>query len=280
MTLHFNALYTYALQQSELGNHERNWSILEDKMCSQVTLRALSCVQVASKLHSNSGLSITTLKELLRKLGFCYTTDNILNSELRILKTLNFKVNFLSPLDYVEILLKLLEDQNLLNCDANRCFHYCVYVLDLILLNKDEIYTKIIEYSLKTTVFDSIGENLKFPNFLQKSTNLHEKMIFQQEYGNFFKYVHKKAPCAARRWSFSKFKRRNLGLNVRIKNRTTNPAVEQKTAIGNVISVVVVSASVVVVSASVVVISASVVVIPVGVVVVSASVVVVLVVDR
>lgn len=47
-------------------------------------------------------------KRFLLELGHNYTSNSILQSELRILKTLSFHVALLSPLDYVETILQVL----------------------------------------------------------------------------------------------------------------------------------------------------------------------------
>lgn len=46
--------------------------------------------------------------KFLKSLGFSYTTEELLESELAILKALHFQVNVPVPLAYVEVLLEVL----------------------------------------------------------------------------------------------------------------------------------------------------------------------------
>ena len=47
-------------------------------------------------------------KRFLLEMGQNYTANSILQSELRVLKTLDFQVAILTPLDYVETILQVL----------------------------------------------------------------------------------------------------------------------------------------------------------------------------
>lgn len=51
---------------------------------------------------------MSTIRDFLRKLGHCYSHESVVNSELRVLKTLDYKINIDSPLLYIETLLNLL----------------------------------------------------------------------------------------------------------------------------------------------------------------------------
>ncbi|XP_071674106.1 cyclin N-terminal domain-containing protein 1 isoform X3 [Patagioenas fasciata] len=82
---------------------------LQDQIRDTFVLRLVSCVQLASKLslHYNVVNSDTALK-FLQSLKYSYTKQELLESELAVLKTLRFQINVSTPLAYVELLLEVL----------------------------------------------------------------------------------------------------------------------------------------------------------------------------
>ncbi|RCN24073.1 hypothetical protein ANCCAN_30237 [Ancylostoma caninum] len=91
----------------------REWERVEANLSRQTTLRMLSSIQIASKAlsyhdvgYSLQSLSSKQVCSCLRSLGFAYTQRAALKSELRILKTLEYRLPR-SPLLYSETLLKL-----------------------------------------------------------------------------------------------------------------------------------------------------------------------------
>lgn len=90
-----------------------NWSEVETRLKHQVPLRAVSCVQLASKLSSHySIVSIGKAKRFLTAAGYRYATASIVQSELRVLKTLSFQVHLPTPVEYLEGLLGALSHNN------------------------------------------------------------------------------------------------------------------------------------------------------------------------
>ena len=99
----------------ELAEHVRgtqgssspiSWSEVETRLKHQVPLRAVSCVQLASKLSSHYGIvSIGKAKRFLTACGYRYATASIVQSEVRVLKTLGFQVHHPTSVDYLEGLL-------------------------------------------------------------------------------------------------------------------------------------------------------------------------------
>ncbi|KAM6041988.1 cyclin N-terminal domain-containing protein 1 isoform 4-T4 [Chlamydotis macqueenii] len=87
-----------------------SWSSLKDQIYDTFVLRVVSCVQLASKLslHYNRVNSDTALK-FLQSLKYSYTKQELLESELAVLKTLRFQINVSTPLAYVELLLEVLD---------------------------------------------------------------------------------------------------------------------------------------------------------------------------
>lgn len=155
MINHVESLYNHVYQSSTLQQRLKNWQCLEDKIANQITLRVLSCVQIASKLDSTlNSLSLNGVREFLRKLGHCYTKDNVLNSEVRVLKTWDYKVNVITPHDYVETLFKLLQENKYLDEHIDELYECAIEILDFVILVRDDIYKRLISDTLKTIVPD------------------------------------------------------------------------------------------------------------------------------
>ena len=90
-----------------------SWSEVETRLKHQVPLRAVSCVQLASKLSSHySIVSIGKAKRFLTASGYRYATASIVQSEVRVLKTLSFQVHLPTPVEYLEGLLGALSHNN------------------------------------------------------------------------------------------------------------------------------------------------------------------------
>lgn len=53
-------------------------------------------------------ISNITVLNFLRALGYLHTKEELLESELDVLKSLNFQINLPTPLAYVEMLLEVL----------------------------------------------------------------------------------------------------------------------------------------------------------------------------
>lgn len=71
-------------------------------------------------------ISVAKAKRFLLELGHNYTSNSILQSELRILKTLGFHVAVLSPLDYVETILQVLGAMAFFSANTLPLVHWLV----------------------------------------------------------------------------------------------------------------------------------------------------------
>ncbi|KAJ1136029.1 hypothetical protein NDU88_002455 [Pleurodeles waltl] len=96
-------------KKSQQTEKER-WSSIKSHLCETFVLRLVSCVQIASKLtfHCNMVNNKAALK-FIQSLGFSYKKEEILQSELTVLKTLKFQINVCTPFSFVEMLLEVLE---------------------------------------------------------------------------------------------------------------------------------------------------------------------------
>lgn len=112
MTKHIEELYNH-VRNTQKSDSPINWDTVEERLRHQVALRALTCVQLSSKLSLHYKIvSINKARVFLTSCGFRYASSSLVQSEIRVLKTLNFKVHCPSPLDYIEVLLEIIGHHN------------------------------------------------------------------------------------------------------------------------------------------------------------------------
>ena len=112
MERHISELYVH-VQSTQGTSSPISWSEVETRLKHQVPLRAVSCVQLASKLSSHySIVSIGKAKRFLTASGYRYATASIVQSEVRVLKTLSFNVHLPTPVDHLEGLLGAMSYNN------------------------------------------------------------------------------------------------------------------------------------------------------------------------
>ncbi|NXX76509.1 CNTD1 protein, partial [Urocolius indicus] len=139
-----------------------SWNSLKDQIYNTFVLRLVSCVQLASKLslHYNRVNSDTALK-FLQSLKYSYTKQELLESELTVLETLQFQTNVSTPLAYVELLLEVLGHNRCL-LPAKPLHQMCLELLDFLYLTRDTIYNTL----LKIAVENSTPSKLQVAKFL------------------------------------------------------------------------------------------------------------------
>ncbi|NXX20145.1 CNTD1 protein, partial [Podargus strigoides] len=139
-----------------------SWSSLKDQIYDTFVLRIVSCIQIASKLslHYNIVNNDTALK-FLQSLKYSYTKHQLLESELAVLKTLQFQTNASTPLAYVELLLEVLGHNGCL-IPAEPLHQMCIQLLDFSYLTRDTIYNTL----LKIAVENSTPSKLQVTKFL------------------------------------------------------------------------------------------------------------------
>ncbi|KAM9368871.1 cyclin N-terminal domain-containing protein 1 [Phaethornis superciliosus] len=144
------------------GGGGSSWSSQKDQIYDTFVLRLVSCVQLASKLslHYNIVNSDMALK-FLQSLKYSYTKQELLESELVVLKTLHFQINVSTPLAYVELLLEVLGHNGCL-LPAEPLHQVCVELLDFSYLTRDTIYDTL----LKMAIENSTPNKLQVAKFL------------------------------------------------------------------------------------------------------------------
>ncbi|MCI4384001.1 hypothetical protein PGIGA_G00033260 [Pangasianodon gigas] len=123
------------------GTHEE---LVFQSLRDKFSLFIISCVQIASKvtLHTNVIDNSSALR-YLQLVGTDCPKEKILESELLILKTLDFRVNVPNPLSYAETLLEVL-GHNDPTTPVVHLHHLCRYVLQFVYLQRESIYSSLL----------------------------------------------------------------------------------------------------------------------------------------
>ncbi|GFT23256.1 cyclin N-terminal domain-containing protein 1 [Nephila pilipes] len=122
-----------------------SWEVIEGRITEQTILRVLTSIQLASKLNSHyEHLLPSQVVEFLEKVGGkTYSKSGIANSEVRVMKTLGFKLNVTTPAIYVEMLLCVLYTNDPSTDDF--LYSSATNVLDLVYLHRKVIYDRLYE---------------------------------------------------------------------------------------------------------------------------------------
>lgn len=114
-------------------------------MKHQIVLRAVTCVQLASKLSSHYHLvTLHHAKSFLISCGYRYAATSLVQSEVRVLKTLNFQVHEPTPLEFIEALLGVL-GHNDKSIRVKQLHGIATKILDVFYLQQDNIYARLEE---------------------------------------------------------------------------------------------------------------------------------------
>ncbi|KFP82229.1 Cyclin N-terminal domain-containing protein 1, partial [Acanthisitta chloris] len=136
-----------------VGSHGQgpgsSWRSVRDQIVNTFVLRLVSCMQLASKfsLHYTRVTSDRALK-FLQSLKYSYTKQELLESELAVLNTLNFHINISTPLAYVELLLEVLGHNGCL-LPAKPLHQVCVQLMDFCYLTRDTIYDTLLKIAIE-----------------------------------------------------------------------------------------------------------------------------------
>ncbi|KAM9463065.1 cyclin N-terminal domain-containing protein 1 [Clarias gariepinus] len=123
------------------GNYE---DLVFQSLRDKFLLFIISSVRIASKvtLHAKVIDNSSALK-YLQTVGTDCPKEKILESELLILKTLDFRVNVPNPLVYTETLLEVL-GHNDPTTPVAHLHHLCTYVLQFVYLQRKSIYRSLL----------------------------------------------------------------------------------------------------------------------------------------
>ena len=146
MTKHIEELYNH-VRNTQKTESPINWDTVEERLRHQVALRALTCVQLSSKLSLHYKIvSINKARAFLTNCGFRYAPTSLVQSEIRVLKTLDFKIHTPSPLDYIEVLLEIIGHHDSLSA-VKQLHGVALKVLDAFYCCRCEVMKKLKECS-------------------------------------------------------------------------------------------------------------------------------------
>uniref|UniRef100_A0A1B6GPG3 Cyclin N-terminal domain-containing protein n=1 Tax=Cuerna arida TaxID=1464854 RepID=A0A1B6GPG3_9HEMI len=146
-SLHFQDLHSRVWKE-DLDLAREQWKKVEEKLREQTPLRILSCIQIASKfvLHSKA-LKPKEIQSYLRTEGMEYTLKMIISSEMRVWKTLNFRIYIPTVMTYVDLLLEQLGVPPQSDPSCVSVHERAALFTDLAYLYHHEIYKKLFYLS-------------------------------------------------------------------------------------------------------------------------------------
>ncbi|XP_019719672.1 cyclin N-terminal domain-containing protein 1 [Hippocampus comes] len=113
-------------------------------------LIVFSCVQLASKLSLHSHIvDVNKAVRFLHSIGLDFSKQAILESELMVLKGLQFRLDPPNPLTYVEILLEVL-GHNEPSAPVERLHQMCRHVLQFVSLQRETFYNTLLTITTQT----------------------------------------------------------------------------------------------------------------------------------
>uniref|UniRef100_A0AAV2LFM0 Uncharacterized protein n=1 Tax=Knipowitschia caucasica TaxID=637954 RepID=A0AAV2LFM0_KNICA len=107
-----------------------------------------SCVQLASKMSLHV-IDNNTAIRFLHSLGYTATKKTLLDSELLVLKGLDYKLAVTNPLIYVEILLEVLV-HNEPSIPIERTYGLCQQVLQFVVLERATIFDSLLMVTIRS----------------------------------------------------------------------------------------------------------------------------------
>ncbi|RMZ93842.1 Cyclin N-terminal domain-containing 1 [Brachionus plicatilis] len=141
----FMAAHLTEIYQAIKKNKHKDWNSIIKKIKDQIVLRSLTCIQLANKFsNSKNVIKLSSIQDLLIELGYKFSFESILNSELRVLKYLDFRLNILTPYNVVETLLEIL-GHNLKNSQPKALYIISIRLLESFYFCKEQIYKRLYE---------------------------------------------------------------------------------------------------------------------------------------
>lgn len=127
------------------NNPDMDWDSHLELLKSQSILRVMSSVQLANKVCSSDVfIKCSEIKKLLNKLGYNFGLTSILNSEIRVMKYLNYKLSLQTPYSFMEILLEI-SSKNLPQIETKILKLIGTKILECFYCQRENIYDRLYE---------------------------------------------------------------------------------------------------------------------------------------
>nr|XP_046234281.1 cyclin N-terminal domain-containing protein 1 isoform X2 [Scatophagus argus] len=145
MVKHLRDLLTTPAPQGATANPPRGYEdAVFDMLKEKFPLIILTCLQLASKVSLLSRIiDNSTAVRFLQSVGHNVSKQAVLESELMVLKGLEFRLNTRNPLTYVEILLEVLA-HNEPSIPVERLYHLCRHILQFVSLQRTAIFDSLL----------------------------------------------------------------------------------------------------------------------------------------
>ncbi|XP_069690314.1 cyclin N-terminal domain-containing protein 1-like [Periplaneta americana] len=143
MARHHKQLHECIWDRSPDNHLLRQWERVTERIQRQMILRAMSCMQLASKfVNYKKCLHSSVIMNYLKSVGQSFTLHNIMASEKRVYETLNFKLPLYHPLMYVDYLTERLSKLEVIS-DIKLLHSTSISVLDVVYIQHKEIYSRL-----------------------------------------------------------------------------------------------------------------------------------------
>ncbi|KAM9296677.1 cyclin N-terminal domain-containing protein 1 [Gastrophryne carolinensis] len=155
MSVHVQNLFRSITESENTSEISVAWATAKQSLMEQFMLYLVSCIRITSKMHSRlHSVKSRKIIRFLSSAGHSFKREDLLRSEMTVLKTLDFNLNIQSPLTFVETLLEGLgcSDYSL---PLRNIRDMCVKILDLVYVLRDQIYETVlrvtVDHSTPTT---------------------------------------------------------------------------------------------------------------------------------
>ncbi|XP_055513132.1 cyclin N-terminal domain-containing protein 1 isoform X2 [Leucoraja erinacea] len=151
MIQYIDKLYSSTCPGSDKDTEKNDWTLTQITIQEHFVLRIMSCVQIASKISFHYQIVNNDMAlKFLQSLGYSYKREDLLDSELLVLKTLNFQVNVPTPFTHTEILLEVM-GYNDPSVPVKYLHSISLKVLTFVYLMRNTIYENLLKIAIENS---------------------------------------------------------------------------------------------------------------------------------
>ncbi|XP_055513131.1 cyclin N-terminal domain-containing protein 1 isoform X1 [Leucoraja erinacea] len=147
---------------SDKDTEKNDWTLTQITIQEHFVLRIMSCVQIASKISFHYQIVNNDMAlKFLQSLGYSYKREDLLDSELLVLKTLNFQVNVPTPFTHTEILLEVM-GYNDPSVPVKYLHSISLKVLTFVYLMRNTIYENLLKIAIENSTPTDLQRQVLF----------------------------------------------------------------------------------------------------------------------
>ncbi|XP_051894347.1 cyclin N-terminal domain-containing protein 1 [Pristis pectinata] len=151
MIQYIDKLYSSTCPGSDKDTEKFDWTLMQITIQEHFVLRIMSCVQIASKISFHYQIVNNSMAlKFLQSLGYSYKREDLLDSELLVLKTLSFRVNVPSPFTHTELLLEVM-GYNDPSVPVKHLHSISLKVLTFVYLMRNTIYENLLKIAIENS---------------------------------------------------------------------------------------------------------------------------------